>query len=149
MESPTLRIDGAGNQPVPLTPRGTRCLRGANKPKCWCQPQSRAVSLVNFIADLFPRSVLEFIRQSFAAKSDERRKFFGFAFLLFQNQTKAVFGEGAKSGFFFPSHALRAFKKIVGDFNGRLHNMAAHIRMDGCPYQELFPNRELILFITA
>jgi hypothetical protein len=35
--------------------------------------------------------------------------------------------------------ALDAFKKVVGNFDGCFHNMAAHIRMDGRPYQAAFP----------
>jgi len=46
---------------------------------------------------------------------------------------------GREKWFFLSGHALRAFKKVVSDFNGRFHNMATHIRMDGHPYQAVFP----------
>ena len=31
---------------------------------------------------------------------------------------------------------------IIGDFDGRLHNMATHIRVVGHPYQAVFPSRQ-------
>ena len=138
-ESPTARIGAATNQPTLWPPRGICCPRGANKSADWNQLQSRAVSPIDFVADFFPRSILEFIGQSFAAKGDERWKFFWFAFLLFQNQAKPMFGQGTKGGFFLARQTLRALEKVIGDFDGCFHNMATHIRIGGRPYQAVFP----------
>jgi hypothetical protein len=66
-----------------------------------------------------------------------------------QHQPKALFGQGTEGRLFFPGKALGALKKVVGDFNGHLHDMATHTPMDCHPYQVAFPNRELIFIRTA
>jgi hypothetical protein len=44
---------------------------------------------------------------------------------------------------------LSALKKIVSDFNGRLHNVATHTHTAGDPYQVAFPNRAVIFSRTS
>src|SRR6266571_3579260 len=134
-------IDAARNQSIPLPVREIRSPRGANKSAGWNQPRSRAPASVNFVADLVPAGVLEFSGHPFSAKGNERGKFPGFALLLLQHQPQSLLGQRAESCFFLPGDPLRAFEQIVGNFDGGLHNMAAHILMEGHPYQAMFPIR--------
>src|SRR5712671_3987534 len=138
MESPTARTHAAGNQSTPLPPHGICCPRGVNKSAGWNQPQSRAVSPVNFVTDFVPGGVLELVGQSLATESYQGRKFSGFALFFFQHDPQALLGQRAEGCLFLACNALGALEKIISDFNGCLHNMATHIRMDGCPYQEVF-----------
>src|ERR1035441_4003428 len=124
--------------------------RGRRKPAGWYPAQSCAVALVNFVADFFPRSVLEFIRQPAALEGDKFPFPFGGLGLLFlEHNPQSLLRQRAKGRFLLSRDALDAFKKVVGDFYGRLHNMATHIRTDGHPYQAPFPNSESIFFRTA
>ena len=57
---------------LPQTPAATRPrrpdsqvhFRDEQRPAGWCQLQSRAVSLVDFVTDFFPRGIFEFISQT-------------------------------------------------------------------------------------
>jgi hypothetical protein len=55
----------------------------------------------------------------------------------------------AECRLFLSRHLLGALKKIVSDFNGRLHNMATHTHTAGDPYQVAFPNRAVIFSRTS
>ena len=52
-----------------------------------------------------------------------------------ENKSQAFFGEGSESGSLLSSEFLRALEKVIGDFDGRLHDMATHTNPHGRPYQ--------------
>src|ERR1017187_1738988 len=150
MESPMKQGCCGGNQAAPLRPHDAGFPGGGNRPAGSYQARSCSPSPIDFIPNLVPVPILEFVGQSAPAISDQRWKFFYFALLLFlQHQSQALLGNGAESGLFFSGDSLRALEQVIGDFNRCLHNMATHIRTAGRPYQAPFPSRELIFFRTA
>src|SRR5664280_1990976 len=124
--------------------------RDGRRPAGWCQWRSCAMSTINFVADFFPRSVLELVSQS-AALNHERLPFplRGFGLFLLQHNPQALFGQRAEGRFLLARDALDALKKVVGNFDGRLHNMATHIHTSGHPDQAALPDRESIFPRTA
>src|SRR5436309_11151238 len=135
---------------IPWRVDETGCPSDGNRRADWCPPRSCAAPLVNLIADSIPVPILELVRWPAAPKCDQRWKFLGSIEVFSrEDQTQSGLRQRAEGSLLLSGEALGPLKKVVGDFNGRLHNMATHIRMDGHPYQAAFPNRKFSFVPTA
>lgn len=98
---------------------------------CGYPSRSSAVSAVDFVADPVPARVFKLISPAVATNRDEWRMLFLLRLLLLEQQSQALLGERPEGGVFLAGNTLHAFKQIIVDFNGRLHDTVTNIRTDG------------------